>query len=185
MFRDIYPNNIVSVDGKKAFCGSTGSLSFELQATPYVKDTWHELPVIESSEEGKTEVSNWLDRAEKDGFPKIMPLGTTNVVPKDLSLGKAKEMLPSGIKVSFAKEDKEYENFLASPPLVKSNEMFVEGPFMRGPANVKVKTDKNMVKIEKFSRDGIRESHGVICMLEMMSDKLKESLAEGADNWDP
>ena len=56
VFKDIYPNNIVSVDGKKAFCGSTGSLSFELQATPYVKDTWHELPVIESSEEGKTGV---------------------------------------------------------------------------------------------------------------------------------
>ena len=74
---------------------------------------------------------------------------------------------------------------LASPPLVSSNQVFVEGPFMRGPANVKVITDKNMVKIEKFSRDGIRESQGVICMLEMMSAKLKESLAEGASSWDP
>ena len=177
------PVRIVSVGTKKAYQGATGTLNYELQAKPCVKDTWHELPTVDGSEEGK--VSNWSIRADKDGFPKYMPLGSTNVVPKDLSSGKAKEMLPSGIKVSFAKEDKEYENFLASPPLVKSNEMFIEGPFMRGPANVKVKTDKNVVKIEKFARDGIRESHGVICMLEMLSDKLKESLAEGAGSWDP
>ena len=40
--------------------------------------------------------------------------------------------------------------------------MFVEGPFMRGPTNVMVIADKNIVKIEKLSRDGIRESQGVI-----------------------
>ena len=37
VFKDIYPNNIVSVDGKRAFCGPTGSLSFEIQATPILK----------------------------------------------------------------------------------------------------------------------------------------------------
>ena len=180
----MFPNRIISVGTKKAYEGERkGSLKFELQAKPCLKDTWHALPTVDDAEDGK--VSNWSIRAEKDGLPKYMPLGSTNVVPKDLSSGKAKEMLPSGIKVSFAKEDKEYENFLASPPLVSSNQVFVEGPFMRGPANVKVITDKNMVKIEKFSRDGIRESQGVICMLEMMSAKLKESLAEGASSWDP
>ena len=149
VFKDIYPNHIVSVDGKRAFCGPTGSLKFEIQATPYVKDTWHELPVIDSSsEEGKTEVSNWMDRAEKDGFPKIVQKGPTNVVPKDLSGGTPKEMLPTGVRVSFAREDKAYENFLAGPPLVKGGEMLIEGPFVRGPTHIKVKTDKNTVKTE-------------------------------------
>ena len=184
----MFPNRIVSVGTKKAYQGATGTLKYELQAKPCLKDTWHALPTVDDLEEGK--VSNWSIRADKDGFPKYMPLGSTNVVPKDLSSGKAKEMLPSGIKVSFAKEDKEYENFLASPPLVKSGEMLIEGPFMRGPTHVKVKTGKNMVKIEKFARDGIRENHGVTCMLEMLSDRLKESLDEGSSSrgteaWDP
>ena len=186
----MYPDRIVSVGSKKAYQGSTGTLNFELQVKPCLKDTWHELPTVDSSEEGKKQMSNWLIRAEKDMFPKVIQLGTTNVVPKNLSGGKAKEMLPSGIKVSFAKEDKAYENFLASPPLVKSGEMLIEGPFMRGPTHVKVKTDKNMVKIEKFARDGIRENHGVTWMLEMLSDRLKESMDEGSSSrgteaWDP
>ena len=191
VFRDIYPNNIVSVDGKRAFCGSTGSLSFEIQATPYVKDTWHELPVVDSSsEEGKTEVSNWMLRAEKDGFPKVVHKGPTNVVPKDLSGGTPKEMLPTGVRVSFAREDKAYENFLAGPPLVKNSEMLIEGPFVRGPTHIKVKPDKNTVKTEKFARDALRESYGVTFMLQMLSKRLKESMKEGSTSrggeaWDP
>ena len=66
----MYPDRLVSVGSKKAFMGSSESLNFELQAKPYVQDTWHELPtVISSSEEGKKQVSNWAIRAEKDGFP--------------------------------------------------------------------------------------------------------------------
>ena len=161
VFKDMYPDRIVSVGSKRAFMGSTGSLNFELQATPYVKDTWHELPTVDSSsEEGKTQVSNWMIRAEKDGFPKVVQTGTTNVVPKDISGGKAKEMLPTGIKVSFAREDKAYESFLASPPLVKGGEMLIEGPFVRGPTHIKVKTDKNTVKTEKFARRPKRKPWG-------------------------
>ena len=172
--------------------GTMGSLNYELQATPFVKDTWHELPTVDSSsEEGKTKVSNWMIRAEKDLFPKIVQTGNSaNVVPKDISGGKAKEMLPSGIKVSFAREDKAYESFLASPPLVKGGEMLIEGPFVRGPTHIKVKTDKNTVKTEKFSRDALRESQGVTCMLQMLSNRLKEAMAEGSTSrggeaWDP
>ena len=145
IFKDLFPDYIISVGTKKAYQGATGSLKYELQAKPCLKDTWHELPTVD----GK--VDNWSARADKDGFPKYMPLGTTNVVPKDISSGKAKDMLPLGIKVSFAREDSEYETFLSSPPLVKNNEMFIEGPFMHGPSNVKVHTDKNMVKIEKLT----------------------------------
>ena len=179
IFKDLFPDYIISVGTKKAYQGATGSLKYELQAKPCLKDTWHELPTVD----GK--VDNWSVRADKDGFPKCLPLGSTNVVPKDISSGKAKDMLPLGIKVSFAREDSDYESFLSSPTLVKNNEMFIEGPFMHGPSNVKVNADKNMVKIEKLSRDGIRESHGVIFMLELMSEKLKEMLAERSGSWDP
>ena len=174
----------MSVDGKRAFCGPTGSLSFEIQATPYVKDTWHELPVVDSSsEEGKTEVSNWMDRAEKDGFPKIVQKGPTNVVPKDLSGGVPKEMLPQGVRVSFAREDKAYENFLAGPTLVKDSKMLIEGPFVHGPTHIKVKADKNTVKTEKFAREALRESYGVTFMLQMLSNRLKEAMKQGSA-WD-
>ena len=170
----MYPDRIVSVGSKKAFMGSSESLNFELQAKPYVQDTWHELPtVVSSSEEGKKQVSNWAIRAEKDGFPKVVQTGSTNVVPKDFSGGRAKEMLPTGIKVSFAREDKAHEDFLASPPLVKNGQMLIEGPFVRGPTHIKVKPEKNTVKTEKFSRDALRESQGVTCMLEMLSNRLK------------
>ena len=176
MFKDMFPDKIVSVGSERAFIGSTGALNFELQATPVVKDTWHELPMVDSSSEEGKQVSNWLLRAEKDGFPKVLQTGTTNVVPKDFSRGKAKEMLPAGIRVSFAREDKAYENFLDGPPLVKGGEMLIEGPFVRGPTHIKVKTDKNTVKIEKFSRDALRESQGVTCMLQMMVDRLKKTI---------
>ena len=63
MFKDIFPDNIFAIDGKRAYSGITGSLSYEIQVSPHVKDTWHELPVIDSSSE--SEVSNWSERAEK------------------------------------------------------------------------------------------------------------------------
>ena len=184
VFKDIYPNHIVSVDGKRAFCGPTGSLSYEIQATPYIKDTWHELPVIDSLlEAGKTEVSNWMDRAEKEGFPKLAQKGPTNVVPKDISGGVPKEMLPQGVRVSFDNQDKAYENFLAGPALVKDGKMLIEGSFCQGPSNIKVNVDKNVVKTEKFARCGLRESYGVTYMLEMLLNRLKESMNQGS-TWD-
>ena len=185
MFKDIYPNHIVSVDGKRAFCGPTGSLSYEIQATPYIKDTWHELPVIDSLlEAGKTEISNWMDRAEKEGFPKLGQKGPINVVPKDISGGVPKEMLPQGVRVSFANQDKAYENFLAGPALVKDGKMLIEGSFCQGPSNIKVNVDKNVVKTEKFARCGLRESYGVTYMLEMLLNRLKESMNQGS-TWEP
>ena len=47
-FSQIY-SSIVSADRRKAYSGSTGKISYEIQATPYIKDTWHELPMIDSS----------------------------------------------------------------------------------------------------------------------------------------
>ena len=47
-FSQIY-SSIVSLDRKRAYSGSTGKLNYELQATPYIKDTWHELPMTDSS----------------------------------------------------------------------------------------------------------------------------------------
>ena len=38
-----FPNHFLSVDGKRAYCGPTGSLSYEIQATPILKI---ELPVL-------------------------------------------------------------------------------------------------------------------------------------------
>ena len=185
MFRDIYPDHIFSVDGKRAYCGPTGSLSYEIQAAPYVKDTWHELPVIDSSSEaGKTEVSNWMERAEKEGFPKLAQKGPVNVVPKDYSGGMPKEMLPQGVKVSFSKRDKAYENFLAGPALVKDSKMLIEGSFCQGPTSIKVKADKNVVKTEIFARCALRESFGVTYMLEMLSNRLKEAMKQGS-SWEP
>ena len=149
-FKDIY-SSIVTVDGKKAFSGSTGALSYEIQATPYVKDTWHELPMIDSSTEAdKTEVSNWMDWAAKEGFPKFTTKGPSNVVPKDISGGVPKDMLPQGVRVNFANYDKSYENFLAGPMLVKDGEMLIEGSFCQGPNHIRVDVDKNVVKTEAF-----------------------------------
>ena len=127
-FKQIYAN-IVSVDGKKAFSGSTGTTNYEIQATPYIKDTWHELPMTDSSSEisDKSELSNWMDWKER--FPKFTAKGPVHVVPSDLSSGIPKDMLPQGVKVSFAKHDKNYENFLAGPLLVKEVRMLIDGSF--------------------------------------------------------
>ena len=43
--------------------------------------------------------------------------------------------------------------------------------------------DKNVVKTEKLSRCGLRESYGVTYMLEMLSERLKEALKQGSA-WD-
>ena len=94
-FKQIY-SNIVTVDGKKTFSGSTGTSSYEIQATPYINDTWHELPMTDSSSEisDNTEVSNWMDWKER--FPKFTSKGPVNVVPSDLTCGIPKDMLPRG-----------------------------------------------------------------------------------------
>ena len=52
-------------------------------------------------------------RAEKEGLPKLGLKGPVNVVPKDLSGSVPKEMLPHGVRVSFSKQDKAYENFFS------------------------------------------------------------------------
>ena len=177
VFKDIFPDNIVCVESKKAYSGkySTGSVSYELQVSPHVKDTWHELPVVDgSTEAGSTEVSNWSMYAEKDSLPKLAQRGPTNVVPKDYARNPPRDMLPMGVKVCFDKQDKEYENFLSGPALVKDSKMFIDGPAVNGPTHIKVKLDKNVVKAEMFARCGIRESEGVTGMLEMLSDRLKE-----------
>ena len=188
----MYPDNIVSVGRKKAFTNKMESLRFELQATPFIEDTWHEQPLVDgSAEEGKKKVSNWSSRVEKDHFPKLVPGGSaTNAVPKDITGGKAKDMLPTGLKVSFSKEDKAYEKFIDGPPLAKSGEVSIEGPFSHGPTHVKVKVDKNTVKAEKFSREALRESFGVTTMLEMLSKRLKRAIggelsAEEGEAWEP
>ena len=38
-FNQIY-SNIVTVDGKKTFSGSTGTSNYEIQATPYINPLW-------------------------------------------------------------------------------------------------------------------------------------------------
>ena len=103
-----------------------------------------------------------------------------NVVPKNLSGSVPKEMLPHGVRVSFSKQDKAYENFLAGPALVKDNKMIIEGPFVQGPTSIKVKADKNVVRSEMFARCGLRESEGVTSMLELLSDRLKEVGKQGS-----
>ena len=67
----MYPDNIVSVGRKKAYTGKMESLRFELQATPFIEDTWHEQPLVDgSAEDGKKKVSNRSSRVEKDHFHK-------------------------------------------------------------------------------------------------------------------
>ena len=178
IFKEIYPDKIVPVGRKRAFLSNMESLKFELQATPFIEDTWHEQPRVEGSS-GDGGKSNWSVRVEKDHFPRVGLSGATNAVPKDISGGKAKEMLPVGIKVSFAKKDKAYEKFLDGPPLVSKGEVLVQGPFAHGPAHVKVKVDKNTVKIEKFSRDALRDCFGVTTMLQMLSERLKLGMEGG------
>ena len=74
IFKDMYPDNIVSVGRKKAFTGKMESLRFELQATPFIEDTWHEQPLVDgSAEDGKKKVFNWSSRVERDHFPKLVP----------------------------------------------------------------------------------------------------------------
>ena len=178
IFKEMYPDKIVPVGRKRAFLSNMESLKFELQATPFIEDTWHEQPRVEGSS-GDGGKSNWSVRVEKDHFPRVGLSGATNAVPKDISGGKAKEMLPVGIRVSFAKKDKTYEKFLDGPPLVSKGEVLVQGPFAHGPAHVKVKVDKNTVKIEKFSRDALRDCFGVTTMLQMLSERLKLGMEGG------
>ena len=107
----MYPDNIVSVGRKKAFMGKMESLRFELQATPFIEDTWHEQPLVDGSAEDGKKVSNWSSRVERDHFPKLVPGGSaTNAVPKDITGGKAKEMLPMGLKVSLLRMTKHMIN---------------------------------------------------------------------------
>ena len=41
--KDMYPDNMVSVGkGKKVFINKLESLRLELQATPFIENTWHE-----------------------------------------------------------------------------------------------------------------------------------------------
>ena len=186
IFKEMYPDKIVPVGRKRAFLCDMETLRFELQATPFIEDTWHEQPGVEGSDDKK---SNWRMRVEKDHFPKIGFYGATNAVPKGISGGKAKDMLPVGVKISFAKENNSYEKFLDGPSLVSKGEVYVQGPFAHGPAHVKVKVDKNMVKIEKFARDGLRDCFGVTDMLQMVSDRLKLGLeggltSEDGEAWD-
>ena len=178
VFKDIFPDNICAIGGKRAYSGNTGSLSYEIQVSPHLKDTWHELPVVDNS--GESEVSNWSERAEKEGLPKLGLKGPVNVVPKDLSGSVPKEMLPYGVRVSFSKEDKAYETFLSGPSLVKDSKMIIEGPFVQGPTSIRVKADKNVVRSEIFARHGLRESEGVTSMLELLSDRLKEVAKRGS-----
>ena len=91
-----------------------------------------------------------MDRAEKEGLPKFAQKGPTNGVPKDLYGGVPKEMLPQGVRVNFANQDKAYENFLAGPTLVKDGKMLIEGSFCQGPTSIKGKADKSVVKTESF-----------------------------------
>ena len=126
---------------------------------------------------------------EKDHFPKIGFYGATNAVPKDISGGKAKDMLPVGIKIRFAKEDNAYEKFIDGPSLVSKGEVLVQGPLAHGPAHVKVRVDKNVVKIEKFARNALRDCFGVTDMLQMVSDRLKLGMeggltSEDGEAWD-
>ena len=48
----MYPDNMVSVGkGKKVFIHKLESLRLELQATPFIENTWHEQPVVDGSVE--------------------------------------------------------------------------------------------------------------------------------------
>ena len=91
-----------------------------------------------------------MDRAEKEGLPKFAQKGPTNGVPKDLYGGVPKEMLPQGVRVNFANQDKAYENFLAGLALVKDGKMLIEGSFCQGPTSIKGKAYKNVIKTDSF-----------------------------------
>ena len=122
-----------------------------LQATPTIIDTWHEIPMT-SSESGISEddeVSNWIKY--KDYFPTLSAKGPVNIVPGDLSEGSNRNRMPHGVKVCFSEQDKNFEHFLAAPALVKGNKVQVEGSYCRGPSQVKVNVDKNVVKTEKLA----------------------------------
>ena len=183
VFSQIY-TNILSNNRKRAYSGDTGKSSYVLQATPAINDTWHELPMADSSSgvtEG-SEISNWIKH--KDHFPTIKSTGPANVVPCDLSEGFAKDMMPKGVNVSFSNYDKNFENFLAAPSLVRDSKVNIEGAYCQGPSQVRVKVDKNVVRSEKLSRHGIREGHGVIFMLELLSERLEKALKPDCE-WDP
>ena len=77
------------------------------------------------------EVSNWMEY--KDRFPATTTKRYNNVVPSDLSGGKAKCMMPHGVPVSFSKQDKTYESFLAGPALVKEGKVDIEGAYFSWP----------------------------------------------------
>ena len=62
--------------------------------------------------------------------------------------------------------------------------MNIEGPYCQGPSQVRVSMDKNVVRSEKLSRHGLREGHGVIFMLELLSERLESALKPDCE-WDP
>ena len=139
----MFPTRIVPVGRKRAFLCDFQTLKFQLQASPIIEDTWHEQPMVEGSDNKK---SNWKFRAGKDHFPKIGVNGATNAVPKDISGGKAKDMLPVGVKISFAKENNEYEKFLEGPSLVSKGEVYIHGPFAQGPSHERLMLTKIWLK---------------------------------------
>ena len=71
-------------------------------------------------------------------------------MPKDPQGGVPKEMLPQGVRVNFANQDKAYVFFLAGLALVKDGKMLIEGSSCQGPTSIKGKADKNVVKTESF-----------------------------------
>ena len=182
LFKQIF-SSIEVMDNKMAYTGQTGKGVFELQAVPFIDSTWHALPMAPDSSEiaEDEEVSNWKDY--KNRFPTVSDRGHSNVVPCDLKKGKAKSMMPNGVPVNFSKHDRNYERFLAGPPLVKDGKVDIEGPYCHGPSQVSVKVEKNVVSGEKLSRFGLREGQGVSFMLELLKDRMDKVLNADAE-WD-
>ena len=66
--------------------------------------------------------------------------------------------------------------------------MQLERSYCQGPSQVKVNVDKNVVKTEKLARCGLREGHGVLHMLQMLSDRLGDAsgpIVNPDSDWDP
>ena len=179
LFKPLY-NCIKSFESHMAFVGSSGKSIPGLEVSIIVKDTWYEQPTASSSDSPDQEdITDWEEH--KDNMPSMGPRFPVNIVPSDLTVTPKRNKLPFGVPVKF---EKEYEDFLSGPLLVKDNKVKVEAPYCQGPGTVSVKIDKSVNHSEKLCRSGLRDSFSVEFMLKLVIERLVEVLKDKASTWD-
>ena len=178
IFQPLY-DSIKLFGSHMAFAGKVGKPVPGLEVSISVSDTWYEQPMSENSSDPNEsdEFSDW--ELQKDFMPCVTNRGCLGLVPSDLTTTPRRNMFPWGIPVRF---DKEVEQFLSGPLLVKDSKVRIEAPYAVGPGLLPVTVNKSIVQSEKFCRTGLKDSFTVEFMLDLLVKRLGEVLK--AKTWD-